>query len=66
MKLKSYQGLSKRMLILRTILLINSILLFTGCEVVGGIFKAGMVWGIFLVVAIVAAIIYLISRGKRN
>jgi hypothetical protein len=41
--------------------------LFTlqGCAVVGGIFKAGMVWGIILVVIIVVGIIALVSRGKK-
>ena len=38
----------------------------SGCEVVGGIFKAGMVWGILLVVLIVFGIIYLFSRGGRK
>jgi hypothetical protein len=47
-----------------TVFLFGLILFLSGCEVVGGIFKAGMVWGIFLVVVIIAAIIYLISRGK--
>jgi len=45
--------------------LLALVILFSGCEVVGGIFKAGMVWGIFLVVAIVGAIIYFITRGRR-
>jgi len=41
--------------------------LFTlqGCAVVGGIFKAGMVWGILLVVLLVVGIIALITRGKK-
>jgi hypothetical protein len=38
---------------------------FTGCQVVGGIFKAGMVWGILLVVLLIVGIIFLISRGKK-
>lgn len=42
------------------------LLMLSSCEVVGGIFKAGMVWGIFLVVAVVAGIIYLISRGGKK
>ena len=37
-----------------------------GCAVVGGIFKAGMVWGIALVVLIILGIIYLVSRGGRK
>jgi len=45
--------------------LISSLLLLSSCEVVGGIFKAGMVWGIFLVVVIVGAIIYFITRGRK-
>jgi hypothetical protein len=39
---------------------------FTGCEVVGGIFKAGMIWGIILVVLVIFGIIYLFSRGGRK
>lgn len=35
------------------------------CEVVGGIFKAGMVWGILLVVIIIVAIIALITRSRK-
>lgn len=46
-----------------TLLLFISMI--TGCQVVGGIFKAGMIWGIFLVVAIIAGIIFLISRGRK-
>jgi hypothetical protein len=39
--------------------------ILSGCEVVGGIFKAGMWWGIFLVVAVIGGIIYLITRGRK-
>jgi hypothetical protein len=41
---------------------------FTSCEVVGGIFKAGMGFGIFMVIAIVAVIIYTMSKlfGKNK
>jgi hypothetical protein len=41
-------------------------LLFAGCSVVGGIFKAGMIWGILLVVLIVGGIIALIIRGGKK
>lgn len=41
-------------------------LFITSCEVVGGIFKAGMYWGIFLVVAFVALIIYLVAKMRRK
>ena len=33
-----------------------------GCSVVEGIFKAGMVWGIFLVVGFIALIIFIIAK----
>lgn len=35
---------------------------FTSCEVIGGIFKAGMGVGIFIVIAIIAVIIWVISK----
>ena len=40
---------------------------FTSCEVIGDIFKAGMGVGIFLVIAVIAVIIYIISKigGKK-
>lgn len=36
------------------------------CAVVGGIFKAGMVWGIVLVGLVVAAVILLITRSGKK
>ncbi|WP_366183044.1 hypothetical protein [Flavobacterium ovatum] len=40
---------------------------FTSCELIGGIFKAGMGFGIFIVVAIIAVGAFLISKlfGKK-
>lgn len=35
---------------------------FTSCEVIGGIFKAGMGFGIFIVIAIVAVVIFAITK----
>ena len=37
----------------------------SSCEVIGGIFKAGMWVGIILVVAIVALIIWLVNKMRR-
>ena len=37
----------------------------TSCEVIGDIFKAGMGVGIFLVILVVALIVWLISRFKK-
>lgn len=47
-------------------LFILIVTLFSGCELVEGIFKAGMGVGIFIVVAIVALIIFIISRFSRK
>jgi hypothetical protein len=38
---------------------------FSGCEVIGGIFKAGVWVGILVVVGIIALILFLIGRGKK-
>ena len=40
---------------------------FSSCEVVEGIFKAGMGFGIFIVIAVIALIIFIISKmtGKK-
>lgn len=47
-------------------LTIFSLLLLTSCEAVETIFKAGMWWGIILVVGVVAVILWLFSRGKNS
>ena len=39
---------------------------FSSCEVVGGIFKAGMGVGVFLVVLVVVVIVYFIFRMRKN
>jgi len=43
-----------------------SILLLTSCEAIETIFKAGMWWGIILVVGVVALLLWLFSRGKNS
>ena len=40
--------------------------LFTSCEIIGDIFQAGMGVGIFLVVVIVAVIIFVIRKLGGN
>ncbi|SDX90904.1 hypothetical protein [Flavobacterium degerlachei] len=49
------------------ILLFAILISFTSCSVIGGIFKAGMGVGIFIVVAILAIVLFLISKlfGKK-
>ncbi len=41
------------------------ICLINSCSVVNGIFKAGMVWGIILVLGALGLIFYFVSRGKK-
>jgi hypothetical protein len=50
---------------LTALLLVLFIQALASCEIVGGIFKAGMYWGIFLVVIVVVGIIYLVTRGRK-
>ncbi len=46
--------------------LLSVILLSTsGCEAIGGIFKAGMWTGVIVIVLIVALILYLVGRGRK-
>jgi hypothetical protein len=42
------------------------VIFFSSCELVEGIFKAGMGVGIFIVVAVIALIIFIISRFGRK
>lgn len=42
------------------------LMLLTGCEAVETIFKAGMWWGIILVVGVLGIILWLFSRGKNS
>jgi len=41
-------------------------LMFSSCEVIGGIFKAGVWTGILIVAAIIGLIIFLISRAGKK
>jgi len=47
-------------------LIISMLTTFSSCEVVGGIFKAGMGVGVFVVVLVIALIIFLVSRMGKN
>lgn len=47
-------------------LIITLLTTFSSCAVVGGIFKAGMGFGIFVVILIIAAIIFLFSKMGKN
>ncbi len=47
--------------------LILSGMLFSGCQAIGDIFKAGMWSGIVIVILVVGVVLYLISKaGKKS
>ncbi|RFS27054.1 phosphatidate cytidylyltransferase [Chitinophaga silvatica] len=48
-------------------LLTGILFLFSSCQVIGGIFKAGVWTGIICVAVVVGLIVFLVTRGgKRN
>ena len=47
-------------------LFIGLIASMSGCTAIEGIFKAGMWWGIFLVVIVIGIILWVISRSKKQ
>ncbi len=51
--------------LLRIATLLTVLLGFTSCEVIGDIFKAGMGVGIFLVILVVALIVWAVSKFKK-
>jgi hypothetical protein len=50
----------------RIVMLLLVLVSFTSCEAIGSIFKAGIGVGVFLVIAVVAIIIYIISRFSKR
>lgn len=54
----------KQIRLLITYLVLASTL--SGCSVIGGIFKAGVQVGIFLVIALIIVILILINRFKKR
>ncbi len=45
--------------------LLTLAIMLAGCEVVGGIFKAGVWFGVLIIVGIVALLIWVFTRGRR-
>jgi hypothetical protein len=41
-------------------------IMLTGCDLAQGIFKAGMGVGIFLVIAVLAFVVFLVTKVRRN
>jgi predicted phage tail protein len=54
----------KKQIVLYTLVIL--MMSITGCQVVGGIFKAGMLWAFILMALVIGGIIYLISRGRNK
>ena len=38
----------------------------SGCELAEGIFKAGMAFGVFIVIAVIELVVYLMSKVRRR
>lgn len=51
---------------IRFALIVTTLTLFSCCDLIGGIFKAGMWTGILLIIGIIALIYWLINRGNRS
>jgi hypothetical protein len=56
----------KNMTILKSLILLVVVSTLSSCEAVAGIFKAGMNFGIFIVIAVIAVIIFIITRLFRT
>ena len=52
----------KKMLALLFLVLL--MFLLDGCEVIGGIFKAGVWVGVLLVLVVIGVIVWLVTRGE--
>lgn len=49
-----------------TLTLLTIMCSLSSCEVIGGIFKAGVWTGVFIVVLIVAVVVFLISKATKK
>jgi hypothetical protein len=47
------------------IILISLLTTFTGCEIIGGIFKAGFWVGIIVVVLLILIVVWLVNRMRK-
>lgn len=47
-------------------LILILLLSLSSCQIIGGIFKAGVWVGVLLVVGIISLIIYLVTRGSNK
>jgi len=51
---------------LSMMIIFTLLLLLSGCEVIGGIFNAGVYTGMFIVIFVIALIIFLVARVMRR
>jgi len=49
-----------------SLLLLFFVTLFSSCEVVGGIFKAGMWTTVIIIVAVIALIMFIVGKTRRK
>jgi hypothetical protein len=66
MKVKYISLKLNKMRKLNYFLLVSILFLLSSCEVVGGIFKAGVWTGIIAVAIVLGLIIYFVTRGGRR
>lgn len=52
--------------IISTVILVCTLLFMASCEAIGTIFKAGMGFGIFIVIAIIVLIVGLLMRAGKK
>ena len=50
----------------RLVLVLVAGITLAGCELAGDIFQAGMAVGIFLIIAAVALVVFLVSKVRRR
>lgn len=56
----------KKINLLKVTTLFWILFLFTSCEVIEGIFKAGMGFGIFIIIVILVVIVFVISKLTKK
>lgn len=56
----------KKLNFINTFFLLFISFALSSCEAIAGIFKAGMGFGIFLVIAIVGVVVYIAMRAGKN
>lgn len=50
----------------RLLIVLMAGIALSGCELAEGIFKAGMAVGVFIVIAIIALVVFLMSKVRRR